>query len=401
MLFNTLEMAPPDPILGLAEAFKKDPTPGKINLGIGVYKDAKGNTPVFQSVKRAEMRILTEESTKNYVSPNSGTVEYCAAVQNLLFGAGNPIVKQKRAASAHTPGGTGGLRLAADCIALMAPKATIWGSDPTWPNHPSIFQAAGLAVKTYPYYDANRKSLDFDQMLSALKAVPEGDFVLLHGCCHNPTGLDLDAAQWKAITGAAKAQKWFPLIDFAYQGLAGGIEEDCLGVRAMCAELPEALICSSFSKNFGLYNERVGAMTLVAETAEAAEKALSHVKRCIRTNYSNPPAHGSSIVTTILNDPDLRKEWEGEVKAMRERIHGMRVLFVETLKAKGVKEDFSFLIRQKGMFSFSGLTKAHVDALKEKYGIYIVGSGRINVAGMTPDNMDRLCTAIADVLANA
>ncbi|MBX7254830.1 MAG: aspartate/tyrosine/aromatic aminotransferase [Candidatus Hydrogenedentes bacterium] len=401
MLFNTLEMAPPDPILGLAEAFKKDTNPGKINLGIGVYKDAKGNTPVFQSVKRAEMRILTEESTKNYVNPNSGTAEYCAAVQSLLFGADNPIIKQKRAASAHTPGGTGGLRLAADVIAVMAPKATVWLSDPTWPNHPSIFQAAGLAVKNYPYYDAKNKSLDFDAMLAALKTVPEGDFVLLHGCCHNPTGLDPDAAQWKAITDVAKAQKWIPLIDFAYQGLADGIDEDCLGVRAMCAALPEALICSSFSKNFGLYNERVGAMTLVADTAEAAEKALSHVKRCIRTNYSNPPAHGSSIVTTILNDPDLRAEWEGEVKAMRERIHGMRVLFVDTLKAKGVKEDFSFLIRQKGMFSFSGLTKAHVDKLKEKYGIYIVGSGRINVAGMTPDNMDQLCTAIADVLANA
>ncbi|MFA6244007.1 MAG: aminotransferase class I/II-fold pyridoxal phosphate-dependent enzyme, partial [Candidatus Hydrogenedentales bacterium] len=205
MLFNTLEMAPPDPILGLAEAFKKDPTPGKINLGIGVYKDAKGSTPVFQSVKRAEMRILSEEATKNYVNPNNGTVEYCAAVQTLLFGADNPIVKQRRAVSAHTPGGTGGLRLAADFIAVIAPKATVWLSDPTWPNHPSIFQAAGLAVKTYPYYDAKNKSIDFEAFLTALKAIPEGDFVLLHGCCHNPTGLDPAPEQWKAITEVAQA----------------------------------------------------------------------------------------------------------------------------------------------------------------------------------------------------
>ena len=253
-------------------------------------------------------------------------------------------------------------------------------------------------MATYPYYDAAGKKLDFAPMLDALKKVPAGDFVLLHACCHNPTGMDPNVAEWKAIAEVATKQGWTPLFDFAYQGLADGLREDARGLAEFLNSGREVLICSSFSKNFGLYNERVGALTLVADSESSAQKALSHLKRTIRTNYSNPPAHGSNIVTTILGDAALSKEWDGEVKMMRDRIAGMRQVFVDTLKAKGVAQDFSFLITQKGMFSFSGLTKAHVDALKEKYGIYIVGSGRINVAGMTPGNMDALCTAIADVL---
>lgn len=397
-MFEVLDMAPPDPILGLSEAFKKDPNPNKINLGIGVYCDENGRTPVFHSVKKAEERILASEKTKNYVNPNSGTPEYSAAVQELLFGAGHPVIAEGRCATAHTPGGTGALRVAADLIKLVKPDAKVWLSEPTWPNHPSIFQAAGIRVSVYPYYDAAEKRLDVDRMMSALKNVPAGDVVLLHACCHNPTGMDPTIEQWKAIAEVSASHGWVPLFDFAYQGLADGLNEDAQGVAQFLAPDRELLVCSSFSKNFGLYNERVGALTLVADSRGSAEKALSHLKRVIRSNYSNPPAHGSNIVTTILQDAALRTEWEGEVTAMRDRIAGMRQLFVETLRAKGVAQDFSFLVKQKGMFSFSGLTKDHVEALKSQFSVYIVGSGRINVAGMTPANMDALCTAIATVL---
>jgi aspartate/tyrosine/aromatic aminotransferase len=397
-MFETLEMAPPDAILGITEAFKKDPKPGKINLSIGVYCDENGKTPVLQSVKKAEERILADEKTKNYVSPNSGTIEYSAAVQNLLFGATHEVVTSKRSVTAHTPGGTGALRVSADFIKFLKPDATVWLSEPTWPNHPSIFAAANIATATYPYYDATGKKLAFASLLDALKKVPAGDFVLLHGCCHNPTGMDPAVEEWNAIAEVSKSQGWVPLFDFAYQGLADGLAEDARCLSPFVASGCEVYICSSFSKNFGLYNERVGALTLVAGAESSAQKALSHLKRIIRTNYSNPPAHGSNIVTTILNDPALRAQWDGEVKAMRDRIAGMRKQFVDTLKAKGVSQDFSFLTKQKGMFSFSGLSKAHVDALKDQYGIYIVGSGRINVAGMTPGNMDALCDAIAKVI---
>ena len=397
-MFEQLEMAPPDPILGITEAFKKDPNPDKINLSIGVYCDENGKTPVFNSVKKAEERILAAEKTKNYVSPNSGTVEYVAAVQALLFGAGHEAVTSKRCVTAHTPGGTGALRVAGDFIKFLKPEAKLWLSEPTWPNHPSIFAAANVATATYPYYDATGKKLDFGPMLDALKQVPAGDFVLLHACCHNPTGMDPTVDEWKAVAEVANAQGWVPLFDFAYQGLAVGLAEDARGLAPFVASGREMYVCSSFSKNFGLYNERVGALTVVASSETDAQKALSHLKRIIRTNYSNPPAHGSNIVTTVLNDAALRTEWEGEVKSMRDRIAGMRKLFVETLKAKGVAQDFSFLTKQNGMFSFSGLTKEHVAALKEKYSIYIVGSGRINVAGMTPGNMNALCDAIAEVL---
>lgn len=396
-MFESLEMAPPDPILGITEAFKKDSNPNKINLSIGVYCDENGATPVFRSVKKAEERILAQEKTKNYVSPNSGTAEYAAAVQALLFGADHEAVANRRCVTAHTPGGTGALRVAAEFIKFLKADATVWLSDPTWPNHPSIFQAAGLATAAYPYYDAAGKKLNFASLLDALKKVPAGDVVLLHACCHNPTGMDPTPEEWQAIADVAKQRGWAPLFDFAYQGLADGLVEDARGLLPFL-EGGELYICSSFSKNFGLYNERVGALTLVADSETNAQKALSHIKRIIRTNYSNPPAHGANIVTTILNDPALRAEWESEVKGMRDRIAGMRKLFVETLKAKGVTQDFSFLTRQKGMFSFSGLTKAHVDALKDRYAVYIVGSGRINVAGMTPGNMDALCTAIAAVV---
>jgi len=261
-----------------------------------------------------------------------------------------------------------------------------------------VFGAAGLEIQRYPYYDAAAKCLKFDAMVAALRRIPEGDVVLLHVCCHNPTGMDPTPGQWRAIADIASERRFLPLFDFAYQGLADGLEEDAAGLRAFCLQGCELLVASSFSKNFGLYNERVGALTLVAASQEAAQKALSHIKKVIRANYSNPPGHGGAIVATVLGDPDLRAQWEGEVWKMRDRINGMRRLFVETLKAKGVARDFSFLTRQKGMFSFSGLSEKQVQALRDKYAIYVVDSGRINVAGMTPANMDRLCQAIAEVL---
>lgn len=396
-MFERITPAPPDAILGLTVAFRNDPNPNKINLGVGVYKDAEGRTPVLHSVKRAEARILETEATKSYLDID-GSPAYAAAVQELLFGAGHEALASKRAVTAQAPGGTGALRVAADFIARVLPGRRVWISDPTWPNHPSIFRAAGLEVATYPYFDAARNGVNFEQMVATVAQIPAGDVLLLHGCCHNPTGSDLTPAQWSQIADLAAERKLLPLIDFAYQGFADGLREDAAGLLAMARPGCELLVASSFSKNFGLYNERIGALTVVAATESDAQSALSHVKQAIRANYSNPPAHGAAIVTTVLSDPALRAEWESEVAEMRERINTMRHLFVETLNEKGVARDFSFIARQRGMFSFSGLDAAQVQALRDRYGIYIVGGGRINVAGMTEANMDYLCAAIADVM---
>lgn len=396
-MFETIETAPADPILGLTEAFKKDARPDKINLGVGIYMNEKGVTPIFDSVKQAEQKILDTETTKSYL-PIQGAPEYGVAVQQLVFGASHEIVANKRAVTAHTPGGTGALRVGADFVNRMFPKSRIWISTPTWENHAAVFKAAGVEVQTYPYYDANAKGLAFEPMIAALNEVPAGDVVLLHACCHNPTGMDPDVGQWKAIAEAASKQGFLPFVDFAYQGLGDGIDEDAAGLRTLCEAVPELIVASSFAKNFGLYKERAGALTLVARSEGDAQRALSQMKICIRTNYSNPPAHGGLIVTTVLNDAALRAQWVEEVKTMCARINGMRSLFVETLKQKGVTRDFSFITRQKGMFSFSGLNRDQVDVLREKHGIYIVGSGRINVAAMTPTNMEPLCQAIAEVL---
>lgn len=398
-MFDTLTMAPQDPILGLTEAFKNDPNPAKINLSVGVYKDAEGNTPVFRSVKRAEERILSVETSKNYLSIQ-GTQEYAAVVQELLFGTDHEALAGKRVRTAHTPGGTGALRVAGDFIKAVVPQVRVWLSQPTWPNHPSVFRAAGLAVETYPYFDPTTNELVFDQMLATLREIPAGDVVVLHGCCHNPTGIDLSLEQWSRVADVVEERGLLPIVDFAYQGLAEGLRADAAGITTLCRPGVTVLIASSFSKNFGLYNERVGALTIVAASAPAADAVLSHVKQCIRANYSNPPAHGAAIVTTVLNDAVLRAMWEDEVTAMRSRIAAMRRLFVETLTAMGVTRDFSFITRQRGMFSFSGLTPEQVQRLREHYSIYIVNSGRINVAGMTEANMRPLCEAIAAVLSD-
>jgi aspartate/tyrosine/aromatic aminotransferase len=396
-MFESVEMAAPDPILGLTEAFLKDPNPKKINLGVGVYKSNEGVTPILDSVKQAETKLIATEKTKGY-KPIEGDPAYGKAVQILMFGADHEVVTSGRAATAHCPGGTGSLRVAGEYIANNHAGATIWLSDPTWANHGNIFEASGLKTKTYPYFDAATNGLNFAAMLDTLKTIPAGDVVLLHGCCHNPTGVDPTTEQWAQIGEVLAANGVLVLLDFAYQGFGLGLEEDAQGLLALAKPGREMLICSSFSKNFGLYNERTGALTVVAKDADMSTKVMSQVKKLIRANYSNPPAHGGAIVSTILGDADLTALWKKELADMRDRINGMRELFVETLKAKGVTRDFEFIKKQLGMFSFSGLTKDQVNTLKTEHGVYIVGSGRISVAGMTPSNMDALCQAIAEVL---
>lgn len=399
-MFQNVTMAPPDPILGLTEAFNNDTNPAKINLSVGVYKDANGNTPVLASVKEAERRILETEASKGY-KPIPGAPDYQKAVQKLIFGADSDLIGSGRAVTCHTPGGTGGLRVVGDFLKENAPNATLWLSDPTWANHGAIFGAAGVPTKTYTYFDRANNTLDFDGMTAALNQVPAGDVVLLHGCCHNPTGVDPSNDQWQKIGELLASRGITPLLDFAYQGFADGIDEDAVGLRALLATCPELLICSSFSKNFGLYCERTGAFTTVTDSAETTAKVFSQIKTVIRRNYSNPPAHGGAIVSTILGDAQLRQQWEAELADMRTRINGMRQLFVESLNAKGIQlsaKGNNFIVEQRGMFSFSGLSKEQVTALRENNSIYIVGSGRINVAGMSESNMGTLVDAIAAVL---
>ncbi|AUI86024.1 aromatic amino acid aminotransferase [Vibrio azureus] len=396
-MFEKIVTAPADPILGLTEEFKKDTRSEKINLGVGIYKNEQGETPVLATVKKAEAILLETEKTKSYLTIE-GTAEYGLAVQKLLFGNDAEVVASHRAKTAQAPGGTGALRVAGEFIKRQLGNVKIWISNPTWANHISVFKAAGLEVAQYSYYDADSKNKDFSAMLQDLQTASEGDILLLHGCCHNPTGIDPTPEEWETLAKLAAEKKLLPLFDFAYQGFAKGVEEDAQGLRIFTKHNKEILVASSFSKNFGLYNERVGAFTLVAEDQQVADTAFSQVKTIIRSIYSNPPAHGSAVVTHILNNSELRAEWENEVATMRDRIQTMRELFVQTLKAEGVTADFSFIERQNGMFSFSGLSKQQVERLKNEFGVYIVGSGRISVAGMTKSNMGPLCKAIAAVL---
>ncbi|MFY1027867.1 amino acid aminotransferase [Actinobacillus seminis] len=396
-MFENINAAPADPILGLGEAFKAETRDKKINLGIGVYKDAQGTTPIMQAVKKAEQRLFDVETTKNYLSID-GVAEFNAKTKALLFGANSDVVTQGRAKTVQSLGGTGALRIAAEFIKRQTKAQNVWISSPTWPNHHAIFNAVGMTIREYRYYDADRKALDWDNLIADLSNAGEGDVVLLHGCCHNPTGIDPTSEQWQKLAEMSVKNGWLPLFDFAYQGLANGLEEDALGLRTFAANHKELLVASSFSKNFGLYNERVGAFTLVAENEQIAETALTQVKTIVRTLYSNPASHGASTVALVLGDEQLRSEWENELTEMRERIKKMRHLFVQLLKESGAKQDFSFIIEQNGMFSFSGLSAEQVDRLKEEFAIYAVRSGRINVAGITEDNIRYLCESIVNVL---
>ena len=397
MMFEKISAAAPDPILGLNDEFNADIRTAKINLGVGVYKDAAGNTPILPSVKKAEAKLLEHEKTKSYLGI-AGTADYALAVQKLLFGNDSLIIADKRAHTAQAPGGTGALRIAAEFIKRQIGDVTIWVSEPTWANHIGIFEAAGLKISRYGYYDEKTKDIDFDTVVSDLENAKAGDVLLVHGCCHNPTGIDPDNAQWTQLANLCANKKLLPLFDFAYQGFARGIEEDAEGLRIFTEHCDEILVASSFSKNFGIYNERTGAFTVVAKTADIANTVFSQLKSIIRVIYSNPPAHGGAVVTTILTDEELRAEWETEVEAMRNRILAMRKLFVETLQQKGVAMDFNFIERQNGMFSFSGLSTEQVIKMREDSAVYAVNSGRFNVAAMTEGNMDALCEAIANVV---
>jgi aspartate aminotransferase len=394
-MFETLAAAPPDPILGLTDAFQQDPRSEKINLTSGVYRDEAGQTPVLDCVKQAESRLLKTETSKGYLGID-GLPEFRKLAAELSLAN---LVAADRIVACQTPGGTGALRVAADFLAAQNPRARVWYSTPTWPNHPSIFESAGLETKPYPYLAADRKSLDFTAMLEHLEREGRpGDILLVHACCHNPTGIDPTGPQWSAVAELAAKQGMLPLIDFAYQGFGDGLEEDRLALVEFSKRTPEFLVCGSYSKNFGLYSERVGALLVVCGAAEVVPKVASNVKVAVRSNYSNPPRHGAAIVATILGDPDLRQQWLVELAAMRERIQSMRTLFVESMKQTDCGVDFSFLLSQRGMFSYSGLTPMQVDWLRSNKGIYIIGSGRINVAGITSSNIATLSEAIAQSL---
>ncbi|MEM9586638.1 MAG: amino acid aminotransferase [Planctomycetota bacterium] len=398
--FSIIETAPPDPILGLTEAFQNDSNPDKMNLSVGVYKDASGQTPILQCVKAAEDKILASEVTKGYLGID-GLPDYRHHVRDLMLTGsdGCSQVEPERVGVLQTPGGTGALRVAADFIRTQLPEPKIWIPNPTWANHNAILTAAGLPTEPYRYLAADKTSLDFDALIEDLESKPKpGDVILLHGCCHNPTGVDPNDLQWLRIAEVLAQRHLLPMVDFAYQGFGRGLVEDAAGLHTILSKNPEAIICSSFSKNFGLYSERVGAVSLIAATHEEASAAHSQLKRAVRANYSNPPRHGGAIVATILGDDTLSAQWHDELDAMRERIHRLRSGFVDGMKRTGVDRDFSFLLGQYGMFSFSGLTPMQVDELRSKYSIYIVGSGRINVAGISEDRMDQLCAAVADVI---
>ncbi len=394
-MFEFLPTAPPDSILGLSDAFTRDPRANKINLTVGVFKDEQGRTPILNTVKKAEEILLRSETTKSYM-PIEGHPGYLTAVVDLVFGKS---IDANRVAAAQTPGGTGALRVGADTVVKHFPGTRIWLSNPTWANHGSIFQAAGLNTPVYPYLTADKTALDFPAMIGELNAKGQrGDLVCLHACCHNPTGIDLELEQWHEISELLAEKQMIPFVDFAYQGFGDGLEEDSRPLHALLKKCPEAIVCNSFSKNFGLYCERVGTVMLVGKEPTTTEAALSQLRQSVRCNYSNPPRHGAATVATILTDPVLRAEWRAEVDHMRSRISQMRALFIAGMESTNASRDFGFLNRQKGMFSYSGLNSMQADWLKKERGIYIVGSGRINVAGMATSTMPTLCEAIAECL---
>ncbi len=396
-MWKSIQPAPPDSILGLTEEFKKDQNPQKVNLGVGVYKDDAGNTPVLRCVKAAEKQLLDTQSSKSYL-PISGDPAYAAAVQRLILGDGNDVITTGRAATIHAPGGTGALRVGGDLIHKFTPDAKVWVSSPTWANHNGIFGAAGFEISQYSYYNSEEKSLDFDRMMSDLQKIPAGDVVVLHTCCHNPSGVDLDFEQWKQVATLAAKNSWIPFLDFAYQGFGDGVDEDRFAVEQFAAAGIDFFVASSFSKNFGLYNERTGAITVVTPSAAEASVAMSHLKTVVRTNYSNPPAHGGFVASMILDTPDLHTMWLEELAGMRDRIVNMRKSLVAGLAAQGVDGDFSFIEKQRGMFSFSGWSDDVVSRLRKKNNIYVVGGGRINLAGLTTSNIDYVCKAVADAM---
>ncbi|MFT6193862.1 MAG: aspartate aminotransferase [Cognaticolwellia sp.] len=395
-MFGRLSALPADPILGLLAKYREDSNPKKIDLGVGVYKNEAGHTAVLKCVKAAEKHRLDTEDTKVYIGP-TGSALFNEEMAKLIFGH-HKVLLENRARTISAPGGTGALRVAAEFINSCKAGATIWVSNPTWANHTGVFQAAGLNVKTYPYYDYENKTLDFDGMLAGLKEVKADDTVLLHACCHNPSGMDLSKDQWQQIVEVAKDIGFLPLIDMAYQGFGEGLDEDAYGLRLMADSVKEMIVCSSCSKNFGLYRERIGACSIIGESSHSVDIANSVLLSVVRCIYSMPPAHGAALVETILHSDELRAQWHSELEEMRDRINGNRQLLVDKLIENGVTRDFSFIPRQKGMFSFLGITPKQVQQLQDQYSIYMVGSSRMSIAGIANRNVDYLAQSIAKVL---
>jgi aromatic-amino-acid transaminase len=395
--FSNIPLAPADPILGLTEAFVADTNPNKVNLGVGVYQDGNGKVPVLQVVREAERVWYEKEDSKSYL-PIDGAPAFRKELQALLLGANSPIITEGRAVTAQALGGTGALKIGADFLKRFLPNNEIYISKPSWENHRALFESAGFEVKEYSYYSPEKHGLDFGAMRTDLQAMPNGSIVLLHTCCHNPTGSDPTKEQWEEIVSICQTKALVPFLDFAYQGFGEGIVEDAVPVQLFSQANIPFLISSSFSKSFSLYRERVGGITIVTTDADEAKRVTSQVKRVIRTNYSNPSSHGAQIVALVLSDASLRKKWEGELTEMRERIQRMRTLFAERLNGLGVKRDFSFIKDQKGMFSYSGLQLDAVRRLRSEFGIYIVDSGRVCLAAINEKNIGPVCEAIAKVL---
>jgi len=396
-MFNSLSAVPPDPILGIISAYAADPSPNKIDLGIGVYRDEKGDTPILQCVKKAEQILDSTQTSKTYLGP-PGVVGFNSAMTRLIFGEDSAVLAEDRICTIQTPGGTGALRVGADLIKAASPDATVWASDPTWANHHAIFEAAGLSMDSYPYFDREKSELRFDDMMAALRNRGPGDVVLFHACCHNPCGVSPSPEQWEAITDLAAERGFLPMVDMAYMGFERGIDDDALSVRLFAEKCPEILLASSCSKNFAVYRERVGAVSVVCGSAQKASEVVTVINSLTRRNYSMPPTHGTGIIDIILHSDELTAQWVDEVAGMRNRINGLRKTLSEKITAAGIEKDFSFLQRQSGMFSFLGLTVDQVRRLREEYSIYTVDSARVNVASFNDSNIDYFIEALKTVL---
>jgi len=396
-MFENLKPVAIDPILGLMVAFKADNRAEKIDLGVGVYQDDRGRTPVMASVKQAESRLMELETTKSYQGM-AGDPDYNQRMMELLLGKDHSILSTGRVKSIQAPGGSGALRVGAEVIRRARPESKLWVGIPTWPNHIPLLGSAGFDIKQYPYYDMDARQVDTEKMMETLRQVPVGDLVLLHGCCHNPTGADLTNEQWDSIADLALERGFIPFIDTAYQGLGNGLDQDAYGMRMMAERLPEVIIASSCSKNFGLYRERTGSITFIAETSEQADIVVSQAMSTARSIYSMPPAHGALLVSMVLGDPQLRSQWEAELEEVRLRIKSMRNLLCDSLENNAAGMDFSHIKRQNGMFSFLGITTPQLERLRTEFGIYIVSSTRINLAGVNSNNIKHLTQSLLTVL---
>ncbi len=395
--FAEIPLAAKDPILGITEQYNADPRPTKVNLGVGVYYDENGKLPLLDSVRLSEDALTAKHGARGYL-PIDGINLYNKAVQSLLFGADSTLIAEGRLLTVQALGGTGALRIGADLLKRFAPDRAVFISDPSWENHRALFEAAGFAVQQYPYYDPETHGVKFKEMLQGLRSAADGSIIVLHACCHNPTGVDLSADQWDQVIDVMQQKGHIPFLDIAYQGFGDGIDADAAVVRKFAATPLPFLVSSSFSKSFSLYGERVGALSMVLPNQDEAQRVLSQLKRVVRANYSNPPTHGGAVVASVLDTPELRARWEEELTGMRTRIKQMREELVARLTAAGVKQDFSFVARQRGMFSYSGLTAPQVDRLRDEYGIYAISSGRICVAALNTGNIGRVAEAIAKVI---